>query len=246
MIIVGGAYYYFTNPKDQPRTSFKSTQTLPQGDNALKVQNNLHGDYVTIPFVRLSKPGYVMIHASENGQPGEIIMTGSLLEKGEHTNVNVRTGIQTNPGEKYFAMLHTDNGNSVYDNLSLDEPIVINGKIVQEEFSIVSSIEASFSVITHKITRSFDNAMYKNQSKDVYIPNENSKAVVVTANGVTWGDFFETLPFSVSSDCLVTGDGDRLCNGEDGTLTFEINGENVDNALSQRINEGDDFIIRYE
>ena len=39
-------------------------------------------------------------------------------------------------GEAYFAMLHEDSGNGVYDNPAIDPPAYRNGKIVQEKFAI--------------------------------------------------------------------------------------------------------------
>ncbi len=93
------------------------------------------GDFVTIPRVVLSHPGFVMIHRAQGTYPGEIVMTGNLLPAGESTNVVVH-GVKTKPGEEYFAMLHRDNGNGVYDDPGTDPPVVKSGAIVEEKFII--------------------------------------------------------------------------------------------------------------
>ena len=102
----------------------------------VEVRDNLPGDSVVIPRVVLSSPGFVMIHKSDNGRTGAIVMTGDYLPAGESKDVVVHTGIETQSGESYFAMLHVDDGNGNYDDPGRDSPVVLNGEIVQEEFLI--------------------------------------------------------------------------------------------------------------
>lgn len=97
---------------------------------------NPPGDSVTIPKVILSEPGFVMIHKAVGDDSGPIVMTGDLLPAGVSTNVVVKTGIVTKVGEGYFAMLHVDNGNGVFDNPGTDPPVYFGGQIVQEKFVI--------------------------------------------------------------------------------------------------------------
>lgn len=105
--------------------------------------------------------------------------------------------------------------------------------------------EASFKIITNGIVRNFSNAMYQNQSEEAFIPSGMPQSVTVTKE-TTWQEFFDTLPFSLNTECLITGDGDRLCDGEGGTLSFELNGENTPDALSETIKRDDTLIVRYE
>lgn len=112
--------------------------TTPQGGSAINLVEttaNAPGNSITIPRVVLSEPGFVMIHKSVNGQTGPIVMTGDYLPAGESTGVVV-SGLQTQSGQKYYAMLHVDDGNEVYDSPAVDPPVYDDDGIVQEEFSI--------------------------------------------------------------------------------------------------------------
>lgn len=110
--------------------------TAPEPTDIVETQTVAAGDFVVIPKVVLSKPGFVMIHESENGNTGSIVMTGDYLASGVHTDVVVKTGNTTAPGEHYFAMLHYDDGNGVYDSPAIDPPVVFGNAIVQSEFAI--------------------------------------------------------------------------------------------------------------
>ena len=105
--------------------------------------------------------------------------------------------------------------------------------------------KASFQIVTNGLVRSFSNAMYQNQSPQAFIPSGMPATVEVTKE-TTWREFFATLPFSLNEECLITGDGETLCDGEGGTLSFELNGEIAPKALSQTINSNDLLVVRYE
>ena len=82
------------------------------------------------------------------------------------------------------------------------------------------NITASFTIVTDKITRSFVNTKYHNQSPDVYIASQNPSIIYVKKTGITWANFFETLPMKLTKKCLITGDGETLCDGQNGILKF--------------------------
>lgn len=105
--------------------------------------------------------------------------------------------------------------------------------------------KASFSIYTNGTLRTFSSSMYHNLSETVYISAENPNQVVVNVEGVTWGDFFSTLPFSLTEDCLVTGAKQTFCNSSRGTLKFYINGEQVEGALNKVINDGDKLLVSF-
>lgn len=106
--------------------------------------------------------------------------------------------------------------------------------------------QATFTIYTNGIRRDFGLPMYLRQSKDAYIDSADNPGVIrVTKVGTTWKDFFDTLPFSVTKDCLITGDGDTLCTNEAKTLRFSLNGEESPDALERIISEGDELIIEY-
>ena len=46
-------------------------------------------------------------------------------------------------------------------------------------------------------------------------------------------------------DCLITGDGETLCNGQGGTLKFYLNDSETPNLLEKEIKEGDKVLIKF-
>lgn len=105
--------------------------------------------------------------------------------------------------------------------------------------------KASFAIFTNGTFRVFTASMYHNLSEDIFITAENPNIVSVKKSGVTWFNFFETLPMSVTKDCLTTGTGQLFCTGESGTLRFYLNGERDDNLLDKGIQDGDKVLISF-
>jgi len=104
---------------------------------------------------------------------------------------------------------------------------------------------AQFEIYTRGTLRTFNQSMYLNQSEKVYIKAGDSSRVYVNASGITWQDFFDTLPFSVSYDCLITGDGEKLCSDQEHQLTFILNGTTNANVLNQVIQPKDELVVEY-
>jgi hypothetical protein len=241
VIILGSFFLIKSNTTSTPQ-KFNSNSIRP----SVEVVDNLSANRVIIPQVNLDNPGFVMIHRSVNGKAGEIIMTGEYLGSGIHRDVVVNTGINTVSGESYFAMLHVDNGNKYYDNPGVDPPLVIDNEIIQEEFNIVDSITGSFEIIINGINRQFNKSKYHNLSPNVYINAINPNQVVITQAEATWGDFFDSLPFKVTNDCITTGTGERYCDGEGGKIVFLINGIETKGALATEIGSGDKLTVIFE
>lgn len=106
-------------------------------------------------------------------------------------------------------------------------------------------IKASFTIITGNITRSFKAEKYHNLSPQVYIEASDPSIVHVTKAGITWDDFFKTLPMKLTKDCLTTGDGETFCNGEDGNLKFFLNDIGDKDLLEREIKDGDKVLIKF-
>lgn len=126
---------------------------------------------------------------------------------------------------------------------------------MQQEKMVAEKVDykASFAIFTHGTFRVFTAAMYHNLSEEVFIQADNPNIVHVKKNGVTWGDFFETLPFKLTRECLTTGTGETFCArstnsrqaGENADLKFYLNGVRADNILDKTINAGDQVLISY-
>ncbi len=104
---------------------------------------------------------------------------------------------------------------------------------------------ARFEIYTNGTKRIFTEAKYHNQSPEVYIQNPDPSRINVTEKQITWNDFFTTLPFSLSKDCLVTGTKQTFCSDSTGTLRFFLNGIETPMALDLEIQENDFLKVEY-
>ena len=113
--------------------------------------------------------------------------------------------------------------------------------------SQVQSIDkqASFAIFTNGIFRVFTAAMYHNLSLDAYIEASNPNIIKIKKERLTWNDFFSTLPFKLTNDCLTTGTKETFCTSGDRTLQFYINGEKRERVLDLVIQDGDKLLITY-
>ena len=139
----------------------------------------------------------------------------------------------------------------VYSNFIKDTNSVSEQKIVIEQGDTSSPTpqavnkQASFSIFTNGIFRVFTAAMYHNLSDDVYIEASNPNIIKIKKDGITWDDFFKTLPFKLTKDCLTTGTKETFCTGSKGTLKFYLNVEKNENALNQKIKDGDKLLVTF-
>lgn len=108
-----------------------------------------------------------------------------------------------------------------------------------------TDIEAHFAIFTNGTFRIFTASMYHNLSPDAYIEASNPNLIKIKKSGTTWNDFFTTLPFKLTSECLTTGTGQTFCTGKQGTLKFYLNGTQMTDALSQVINHGDKLLVTF-
>lgn len=106
-------------------------------------------------------------------------------------------------------------------------------------------IKAAFAIFTNGLFRVFTEEMYHNLSADVYIEASNPNIVFVKKADITWDEFFKTLPFTLSKDCLMTGTGQTFCTKGEQVLRFYLNREINPHALDQVIREGDQLLVSF-
>ncbi len=106
-------------------------------------------------------------------------------------------------------------------------------------------VNAKFSIYTLGTKRDFSNSMYQNLSEKAYIATGKGDQIIARSN-TTWKEFFDTLPFSIDTQCLVTGTKQRFCTNKTQNLNFYLNGAVDPEALSRSINEGDELEVRFE
>lgn len=113
------------------------------------------------------------------------------------------------------------------------------------ELPVPVDLTATFEIFTNGTKRVFTQAMYHNQSPDAYIESPDPSVVHIKKANVTWDDFFRTLPFSLTKDCLVTGTRQTFCSNETKRLRFFLNGEETPNALELEIKANDALKVTY-
>lgn len=126
-----------TDPLDElPESDRAMTfeQMLVTGKNAIYLENQASGSAeVTIGFVVLSDPGYVVIFDNNDGVPGEIIGYSALLQKGgEHIVMRADTPLEEDA--LYFAMLYHDNGDGYFSAVTDTQVLDTENSVVLMTF----------------------------------------------------------------------------------------------------------------
>lgn len=113
--------------------------------------------------------------------------------------------------------------------------------------SSVVDYRSGFKIYTNGTMRIFSDPRYHNQSPDAYLEAVDPSIVHVKKRGVTWGNFFDTLPspMKVRKDCLTTGTSQLFCSGPDGTLRFFLNGVETRDLLGKEIVHGDRVLVTF-
>lgn len=109
----------------------------------------------------------------------------------------------------------------------------------------VIDYSASFAIFTNGTFRTFTNPMYHNLSPSVYIESSNPNIIHVKKENITWNDFFKTLPFKLTKECLTTGTRQTFCANDSKKLKFYINGTYDSEALEKIIKHGDQLLVSY-
>ncbi len=78
----------------------------------------------------------------------------------------------------------------------------------------------------------------------VHMHNQESALVHVHDNAVTWSDFFANLGYTLGDSVLVTNQGTYV-SGNDGKLTFTLNGHEFQNVADKVIGNEDVLLINF-
>lgn len=106
------------------------------GLNAIYVADQIPGQSIAIDVVALGEAGFVVIHEAEGEKPKAIIGASRLLPYGDTATLPIVLSRQVLHGETFFAMLHRDNGDELFDPTQ-DTPIVSgNGEPFMMQFMI--------------------------------------------------------------------------------------------------------------
>ncbi len=101
---------------------------------------------VTVARVVATEPGWIVIHADKDGNPGPILGK-TQVQAGE--NLNVVVAIDTaNATPRLHAMLHVDHGTAGTFEFpgGPDVPVKVEGKVVNVPFSVISVVPTTGGV----------------------------------------------------------------------------------------------------
>ena len=89
---------------------------------------------VTIDSVTFAVSGFIEIHADDAGKPSAYVGSSKVMAPGTYTNESII--MTTTPGSYYWAMLHSDDGNGIFE-AAKDLPIKnAAGEPVMQKFQV--------------------------------------------------------------------------------------------------------------
>ena len=90
---------------------------------------------VTVDRVVSDGPGWIVIHADNNGAPGAVLGHSAVAD-GENSDVMVEIDTE-NATETLYAMLHADLGTEgTYEFPGADEPVQVDGQVLTPAFTV--------------------------------------------------------------------------------------------------------------
>jgi hypothetical protein len=118
-------------PTDDTTTNPPTTMNTA---NRISIVDQAPGNIVYVSSVQLAAPGYVVIHKDKAGTPGDVIGY-KYFEAGIYPGQITLTS-PTVEGGVYYAMLHSDDGDKVF-NSAKDLPLKdASGNIIMKLFRV--------------------------------------------------------------------------------------------------------------
>lgn len=105
---------------------------------------------------------------------------------------------------------------------------------------------ADFSVTINGNRIDFNKQKYMVQSEYVHLERGDGTTIHKHATGVTLADFFESIGWELTDECLRTDTGDEYCSGDGGELRIVVNGDEIDAPGEYKIRDGDQIRVVYE
>lgn len=142
ILIIIGIMVFGGKSSEAPTDTNEPTPTdsTAQEVNRIVMSDQYPGNIVLISSVQLSKGGWVVIHADSNGTPGEIIGT-QWFDAGINPG-RITLTKATVEGGTYYTMLHSDDGDKVF-NATKDLPLKDSrGNVIMKIFRAAASVGA--------------------------------------------------------------------------------------------------------
>ena len=112
LIIVG--IMVFGSKKTTPVTEETQTPSATTGTDSIVISDQFPGNVVYVSTVSASKPVWVAIHEDKDGQPGAV-MGYAHYDAGTNPGGKITLSKSTVDGKTYYAVMHTDDGDSTFD-----------------------------------------------------------------------------------------------------------------------------------
>ena len=133
-----------------------------------------------------------------------------------------------------------------YKSLNNKATPVIESQAIDTKINNSVNYRASFLIYTNGTLRIFTDPKYHNKSAKAFINSNSPNQITVRESGITWRDFFRTLPMKLEESCLITGTGQAFCNNREYSLQFYVNGIKNQKVLDEAINDKDKLLVTYE
>ena len=108
---------------------------------------------------------------------------------------------------------------------------------------------ADFALYIRGVRYDFDQERFFSSEEDELSENvhihEPFLVVHVHREGTTWREFFDSLGFELTDQCLTLPEGEQLCNSDAERLAFILNGVHVDGLAFQDITNIDRALISF-
>lgn len=91
---------------------------------------------IVILDAELITPGFITVHKAIGDAPGAVIGESKYLETGVYANMQIVLLEMMIPGETYITLLHTDDGDQVFD-IQRDLPVMVDGQVVRPSFVVL-------------------------------------------------------------------------------------------------------------
>jgi hypothetical protein len=106
-------------------------------------------------------------------------------------------------------------------------------------------LTAFFQVYIHGLPVSFTDSSFFQQSPSIYLLADSPHVIRFQEPSMSWMEFFETLPISLSSSCYISENNQDFCTIGDMKLYIFINGQPAAAELNQPIQPEDRLLITY-
>lgn len=168
------------------------------------------GESVTVSSVIINQSGYLVVHkATEEDTPGEVIGNSALLPQGGSSDIKIELSESVVDGDVLFLMLHSDDGNGIYEFPGPDTPVIYdNGSIEMVRIVIGEEVtEANNSGVDEMIVNEEQNDTNGVEDLPKETSIEMSGVIIVTYTKDGFNP--KTIEVSVGDTVRWVNEGDR-------------------------------------